>query len=42
MQGDDHSADETAPLTIELCRQDGRIVVRRDTALGTFSRTIER
>jgi hypothetical protein len=42
MPGDDHTADEDAPLTIEFCARDGRIVVHRDTALGTVTRTIER
>jgi hypothetical protein len=42
MPGDDHTDDEDAPLTIEFCARDGRIVVRRDTVLGTVTRTIDR
>jgi hypothetical protein len=44
MTGDEprRDATETPPLTIELCREDGRIVVRRDTPLGTYSKTIDR
>ncbi|WP_310927058.1 hypothetical protein [Halogeometricum luteum] len=40
MRGDD-SSDADAPLTIEL-GADGGIVIRRTTALGTFSRAVER
>ncbi|MFC6826060.1 hypothetical protein [Halopelagius fulvigenes] len=44
MQGDDTQRTDRsdAPLTIELRESDGRIVVRRDTALGTYERTVER
>ncbi|WP_310923203.1 hypothetical protein [Halogeometricum salsisoli] len=38
---EDDSRDANAPLTIEI-GADGRIVLRRTTALGTFSRTVER
>lgn len=42
MRGDDSDdADASAPLTIEF-GEGGRIVLRRDTPLGTFSRTVER
>ncbi|SFG02611.1 hypothetical protein SAMN04488063_1173 [Halopelagius inordinatus] len=44
MPGDDTSQHlpTDAPVTIELRESDGRIVVRRDTALGTYERTVDR
>ncbi|WP_269844084.1 hypothetical protein [Haloferax marisrubri] len=41
MHGDETSATES-PLRIELCPDTGRIRVHRETALGTFTRTIDR
>jgi hypothetical protein len=44
MPGDETPTDplSDAPLTIELCPDDGRIVVHRETGLGTYTRTIDR
>lgn len=44
MQGDDTSQHlpTAAPATIELRESDERIVVRRDTAPGTYDRTVGR
>lgn len=44
MQGDDtrQNPPSDAPVTIELHESDGRIVVRRATAFGTYERTVDR
>jgi hypothetical protein len=41
MDGDDSGSTDSA-LTIELCRETGEIRIRRTTALGTYTRTLER
>ena len=41
MHGGERGEDE-ASIRIELCRENGEIRVRRTTALGTFTRLIDR